>query len=457
MGAPFLGIRRLCAQKKVVDHRCTYEGRLPETDRVGVIVRWPACKNVTDIRMFLGMIGVCQVFIQDFARLAGPLNELLRKNKVFKWGESQENSMKELKAALLRAVPLGNIDYEDEGVVVLVVDTSYLAIGFHIYQEDPGDKKKKKFIKFGSITLNDREARFSQPIAKRELFGLKRALEASEYLLIGCRKLIVETDAKYIHGMLNHLEMGLNATINRWIEKILMFHFKLRHVAGRCFGPNGLSRCEKQEGDEEYLPDDNYLEIKGPLEFIMMEGAEPPLPFEEFKEAVDRRGGFYFWLVKSEEDFKEEVEQVEECTKFEYKTLKYQLKDMMSENRAVAQFTLENLLPDLTNESVDLVYDESHRTKEGILQDGHLTHVKIWLLNPTARPADLGDRDLRNLIRTAGHFFVSKERRLYRKGIDSTHKLVVEKDKRMEMMKGAHDKSGHRGFYATKNLIAERF
>ena len=83
-------------------------------------------------------------------------------------------------------------------------------------------------MKFSSITLNNCEARFSQP--KRELFRLKRALEANEYLLLGCRKLVIETDARYIHGMLNHLKMGLNAMVNRWIEKILMFYFKLRHV-----------------------------------------------------------------------------------------------------------------------------------------------------------------------------------------------------------------------------------
>ena len=456
-GGTFSGHKTtLCAEEiVVVGHRCTYKGRLPETDRVGVIVRWPACKNVTNVRMFLGMIRVCRVFIQDFARLAGPLNELLRKSKVFEWGERQENSMKELKATLLRAVPLGNIDYEDEGAVVLAVDTSYLAIGFYIYQEYPEDRKKKKFIKFGSITLNDREARFSQP--KRELFGLKRALEASEYLLIGCRKLIVETNAKYIHGMLNHPEMGPNATINRWIEKILLFHFKLRHVAGKCFRPDGLSWRERQEGDEEYQPDDDYLEVKGPPEFIMTEGAKPPLPFEDFKENIDLRGGFYFRLAKSEDDFKEEIEQAKECARFEYENIKYQLKEMPLENRLVAQFTLENLLSDSTNESVELKYDESHQTKEGILQDGRLACVKSWLLNPTARLEDLGDRELRNLIRTAGHFFVSKEGWLYRKGIDSAHKLVVEKEKRMEIMKSAHDKLGHRGFYATKSLIAERF
>ena len=105
-GGTFSGHKTtLCAEEiVVVGHRCTYEGRLPETDRVGAIMRWPPCKNVTDVRMFLGTIGVCRVFIQDFARLAGPLNELLRKAKVFEWGPRQEKSMQDLKDALQQAV-----------------------------------------------------------------------------------------------------------------------------------------------------------------------------------------------------------------------------------------------------------------------------------------------------------------------------------------------------------------
>jgi hypothetical protein len=206
-GGTFSGYKStLCAEEiTVVGHRCTFEGRMPETDRVGVIERWPACKNVSEVRMFLGTVGVCRVFIKDFAKLAGPLNQLLRNATTFEWGTAQEKSMRALKDALKNAVPLGNIDYDSEGTVVLAVDTSYRAVGFYIYQETPDGSKKRTFVKFGSITLNEREARFSQP--KRELFGLKRALEASEYLLIGCRNLVVETDAKYIHGMLNHPEM----------------------------------------------------------------------------------------------------------------------------------------------------------------------------------------------------------------------------------------------------------
>ena len=50
----------LCAEEiMVVGHRCTMEGRKPETDQVRVISRWPECQNMTEIWMFSGTIGVC--------------------------------------------------------------------------------------------------------------------------------------------------------------------------------------------------------------------------------------------------------------------------------------------------------------------------------------------------------------------------------------------------------------
>ena len=40
----------LCAAEiTVVGHRCTYDGRLPETDQVGVIKQWSACNNVSEV------------------------------------------------------------------------------------------------------------------------------------------------------------------------------------------------------------------------------------------------------------------------------------------------------------------------------------------------------------------------------------------------------------------------
>jgi Integrase zinc binding domain/RNase H-like domain found in reverse transcriptase len=455
-GGTFSGPKTvLCAAEiTVVGHRCTIDGRLPEIDRVGVISRWPPCANVTDVRMFLGTIGICRPFIKDFAKIAGPLNNLLRQKVEFVWGAEQEESMAELKTALENAVPLGNIEYESTRTVVLAVDTSWKAVGFYIYQESDDEKRKKTFIRFGSITLNEREARFSQP--KRELFGLKRALEASEYLLIGCRKLVVETDAKYIHGMLNHPEMGPNATINRWIEKILMFHFELRHIAGKTFGPDGLSSREQQPGDETYPPDEDLDDINKPPALILEEGSTPPLEFEKFRDEIDTKGGYFLDLPKSVACFSKEIAKARQQCTLEREIINARIEK--GKGTTMEQYTNQFLLPDVTTAEQDKEpYPEDQRTKGGKAQDERLPMLRQWLKNPFIKPPGLEEQEYKKLTRAGIHFFVTKDGRLYRRGLDGAHKLVVEKEKRMYMMRAAHDNLGHRGFYATKTLLGERF
>ena len=73
--------------------------------------------------MFLGTVGIYQIFIKDFAKLAKPLNQLLQKDAPFIWEQDQVDSMKNLKDILENVVPLENIDYKNDGVVVLAVDT----------------------------------------------------------------------------------------------------------------------------------------------------------------------------------------------------------------------------------------------------------------------------------------------------------------------------------------------
>ena len=294
-GGTFSGLKAvLCADEfAVVGHQCSYEGRKPSTDRIGVITRWGPCPDLSDVRSFLGTTGVFRVFVEDYARKAEPLIRLTRLEEDFTWGDAQAKAQQELKDALENCPALKPLDYSWDSDIILAVDTSWKAIGIIIYQCDPKEPKKRYYSRFMSITMNDREARFSQ--AKRELYGLKRALDATKYWLLGCRKLVVETDAKYIHGMLSNPSMGPNATINRWIEEILLYQFKLRHTAGAKFAPDGLSRRDPQLGDEEYprKPEDEEDDLH-PYEFEQYDGVEPPLKFEDFKEEIDTRGGYFY-------------------------------------------------------------------------------------------------------------------------------------------------------------------
>ena len=47
---------------------------------VGVL-NWPIPKMVRDIRKFLGLVNYYRQFMKDFAKLARPLNNLMRKEE----------------------------------------------------------------------------------------------------------------------------------------------------------------------------------------------------------------------------------------------------------------------------------------------------------------------------------------------------------------------------------------
>jgi hypothetical protein len=185
-GGTFSGFKSLvCADEiVVVGHRVTYDGRKPELDKFGAIMRWGRCKDVHDVWAFLGMAGTCRMFIKDYAKISQPLTHLLRLKVTFEWGEDQEKAMQEIKDALNTCPALRPLDYHSDAPVILGVDTSWMAVGFWICQEDPDNPKKRYYARFASITLSEREARYSQP--KRELFGLFRALQEAKFWCLGC-------------------------------------------------------------------------------------------------------------------------------------------------------------------------------------------------------------------------------------------------------------------------------
>ena len=197
----------MCAREiTVVGHICTPEGRVPDPSRVDKIVNWGPCKDLSEVRAFLGTVSVVRVFIQDFAHLAHPLTSLTRKEAPFIFGPEQTSVQEALKAALLASTALRPIDYTSPAPIILAVNTSQIAIGFLLCQCDAKNPRIHRFARFGSITLNDRESHFSQ--LKLKLYGLFRALRSLKAYLIGVRNLVVEVDARYIKGMLANPDLA---------------------------------------------------------------------------------------------------------------------------------------------------------------------------------------------------------------------------------------------------------
>jgi hypothetical protein len=243
----------LCVPEIIVlGHRCNIKGRMPDPTQIDAVSKWGPCRTLTEVKAFLGTIGVCRIFIQNFAKRAAALINLTRKDVPFEFRPEHIAAQEDLKQALINSPAIQAIDYSSNAPIILSVDTSHIAVGFFLSQCDPNNPRKRYYSHFRSITLNEHESRFSQ--AKLELYGLYRALSALRFYLIGIRNLIVEVNARYIKGMLMNPDVAPSASINRWIVSILTFHFTLVHVAGIHHGPDGLSRCPLQ--DEDSVIDD---------------------------------------------------------------------------------------------------------------------------------------------------------------------------------------------------------
>jgi len=60
-----------------------------EAEKVDGVLNWPQPKTMKDIRKFLGLANYYRRFIKDFARVARPLNVLMRKDEKWRWEEAQ--------------------------------------------------------------------------------------------------------------------------------------------------------------------------------------------------------------------------------------------------------------------------------------------------------------------------------------------------------------------------------
>jgi len=258
-GATILAKKIFIAVPEVVvlGHKCNYEGRVPDDSKIAKIRNWPDCKNLSDVRAFLGIAGYMCIWIKNFSAIARPLVDLTHKGVPFVWQEEHEQAMQSLKSAIVHSSALISIDYSTDHAVYLSVDSSVRGVGW-ILAQDCSDGRRRP-SRFGSIAWNERESCYSQ--AKLELYGLFRALHATRLYLIGARNLIVEVDASYIRGMLSNPNIQPNAAVNRWIAAILLFDFKLVHVpASKHKGPDGLSRHEPALGEEEHDDPEDWVD-----------------------------------------------------------------------------------------------------------------------------------------------------------------------------------------------------
>ena len=107
------------------------QGREPKKAQV-VAADWLTPKSVKGLRSFSGFAGHYKRFVQNYAILAKPLTDLLKKGE-FLWSSAVEPAFKSLKIALITAPVLGLLDFSK--LFVVETNASMNGIGAVLMQE----------------------------------------------------------------------------------------------------------------------------------------------------------------------------------------------------------------------------------------------------------------------------------------------------------------------------------
>jgi len=103
------------------------EGIKIEKEKVKGVLEWPTLKCVKDVQKFLGLANYYRRFIENFAAIARPLHDLVKKDKKWDWTEKQEKAFRELKERFTKEPVLAAPDINKK--MRMEVDASDYAMG----------------------------------------------------------------------------------------------------------------------------------------------------------------------------------------------------------------------------------------------------------------------------------------------------------------------------------------
>ena len=79
-------------------------GIKPDSKKLQTMKNLPMPKTPKEVRMALGLFSYYRRFIQNFAKIAGPLHDLTKKNKEWNWTNQHQDSFNTLKQKLMEAL-----------------------------------------------------------------------------------------------------------------------------------------------------------------------------------------------------------------------------------------------------------------------------------------------------------------------------------------------------------------
>ncbi|XP_030595617.1 uncharacterized protein LOC115787179 [Archocentrus centrarchus] len=210
-------------QVAYLGHIISAGGIATDPQKVQQVIEWPAPRNVTEVRQFVGLASYYRRFVEDFATIAKPLHELTKMYAHFKWTAECQEAFEELKRRLTVAPILG---YPlDQGEFLLDTDASDCGIGAVLSQVQGGEER---VLAYGSRRLSATEQNYCT--TRRELLAVVEFTSHFRQYLLG-RPFTVRTDHSSLRWLTRLREP--EGQLARWLEKLAEYDFKVLHRPGK--------------------------------------------------------------------------------------------------------------------------------------------------------------------------------------------------------------------------------
>jgi hypothetical protein len=198
--------------------------------KVAAIKNWPVPTDVHSLRQFLGLAQYFKRHLHNYAVVAAPLTNLLRKGVVFShaWGSQHTDAFNTVKKLVSEDILLQYPDFNKP--FELISDASVVGCGAVLLQDG-------KPVAFTSKKFSPAEQNYAT--GEQELAGIHHALfEWRCYLEGSVTKLVTD------HHPLVYLQSqpSLSRRQARWMEFFSRFQYTWEHRPGRDNIADGLSR-----------------------------------------------------------------------------------------------------------------------------------------------------------------------------------------------------------------------
>ena len=204
-------------------HRISEEGVSVDPEKVAAIVSWPECKNVGEVRSFLGLAGFYRRFVEQFSHIAHALTQLTGKKMKWEWGEQQKLAFNKLKQAVSSAPIL--ITPDSTRPYTITTDASGYAVG-GVLQQDQG--KGIQPIAFLSKKLLPAERNYT--VGEQEQLAIITALKEWRHYLHGAKCTVI-TDNKALEYLQTQKELSSRQA--RWAEVLAEFDLDIVYRPGK--------------------------------------------------------------------------------------------------------------------------------------------------------------------------------------------------------------------------------